>query len=244
MILVFWKNGNRITCFPVQLTEVRAKGHSHTLQGFKLLPFLLQSVSTKDSGSVLSTAWSSFPLGKTMLWLPTILGKGKWCSSTCPDSSLLHPNSLLLLLHAVRTAAKGLSKFNSRYHGQLANSAAPLLRSYFHIWAMFPCHCVGEHSFAEIRSERWWWLSLRCCHSHTKLLCLKGLAGNANNKQTIITHNCGWTQPLMTLFNTTSTLWRASSLRSHAPRSISRMALPTVIPTAYSNCLASTVQGS
>lgn len=48
----------------------------------------------------------------------------------------------------------------------------------------------------------------------------------------------------MTLFNTASTLWRAPPLCSHAPTSISRLALAGVTPTAYSNCFAPTAQGS
>lgn len=116
-----------------------------------------------------------------------------------------------------------------------------LLRSHFHTWARLPCHSVLE-STALLKTEV---NSRGDSHSGAAIHTVSSSAsqawlGNANNKQTIITHNCGSTQPLMTLFNTASALWRTSSLRSHAPRSISRLALPTVIPTAHSNCFAST----
>lgn len=121
----------------------------------------------------------------------------------------------------------------------------PLPRSCFHIWALYPCHPALK-STALLGSKV---IGGGDSHSNAAIHTLSSSAskawpGNANNKQTIITHNCGWTQPLMTLFNTASTLWRASLLRSHAPRSISRLTLAGVIPTAYSNCFARTAQGS
>lgn len=119
----------------------------------------------------------------------------------------------------------------------------PLLpRSCFYIWALFPCHPALK-SMALFGSKV---IGGGDSHTNAAIHTLSSSAskawpGNANNKQTIITHNCGWTQPLMTLFNTATTLWRAPPLCSHAPRSISRLALAGVIPTAYSNCVA---QGS
>lgn len=119
-------------------------------------------------------------------------------------------------------------------------SMPPLPGSCFHIWALFPCHpalkstaLLGSKAIGGGDSG-----SNAAIHTLSSSAS-KARPGNANNKQTIITHNCGWTQPLMTLFNTASTLWRASPLCSHAPRSISRLALAGVIPTAYSNCFCS-----
>lgn len=189
---------------------------------------------------------AAFHWGRPCGGSPPYWGKGSGVQAHGPALlELLHSSSLLLPLHSVRGAATRLSNLIQGIRADWGILMPPLPRSCFHIWALYPCHPALK-STALLGSKV---IGGGDSHSNAAIHTLSSSAskawpGNANNKQTIITHNCGWTQPLMTLFNTASTLWRASLLRSHAPRSISRLALAGVIPTAYSNCFARTAQGS
>lgn len=243
-ISLFWKKGNWVPWFPKQVIEVKLKGDSQALQRSNLHPVLLQSALGQE-------LWRGFACG---LKQPSIREDHAVAPLHTGESDIQTHGLILhcftppcFCCHYVHLE-KELQDCPSLFQSIPVNwgiLVTPLLRSCYHIWAPFPCHPV-------LKSTTLLKLEVNGggdSHSGAAIHTLSSSAsktwpGNANNKQTIITHNCGWTQPLMTLFNTASTLWRASSLLSHALRRISRLALPGVIPTAYSNCFAGTVQGS